>query len=220
MPDTKGFSLGGLSGIIGGFVIAALIPIAFSWFSERQVEVSFDKLDHIQPSNPGSFFKLLDLVGFDLEKNPARSFRVYAGENDNGVTKLRASQLQYRHYYFSRKIRGSLTERDGTVFSVLGFYNDERLVFVHRGPVSGVGTYIVQRFEHADPPGQYFSGYAIFEDQRRETAPDKWITQCPFIMMEEDLAAKKYPTAEKAKERYSFLGSNCVEFKLPPVSRR
>jgi hypothetical protein len=49
----------------------------------------------------------------------------------------------------------------------------------------------------------FYFGYFLTEDYEPGAA-EKTITQCPFVMMEESVAAARYPIAEKAHDVSSF----------------
>jgi len=213
--------MGKLKGTLVGILVAALLGIAgvvVGLLNEAHLELSFDKLKGFDPLNVGSYRHLLTSLRFDISESEPQHFRAYFGENVDTRTTLSAADLIYKKFRFSNRIKGSLfDEKEGKSFAIGGYYNDERLVFSHRGQISGVGIYILERFDEAPP---MYMGYYVAEDVKFEGTKDYWTVQCPIIIIEAKIAAQKYPTAQKARDAFPFLGTLCVEFKLPTALRR
>src|SRR6185503_9228595 len=201
---------------LGVSVALILTAVIVGLLSEAHLEVSFDKLRDFHVTSPSSYTALLTSVKVDVERNEPERFRAYFGENDNGRTSVSRGDVTFKKFLFSSRIRGTFLDKSTkAIFSIAGYYNDRRLVFAHRGPESGVGIYMLERFEPTGITKSLYAGYTIHEDVKFASKNELWITRCPFVMIEESLAAEKYDNPSAAKAAFPLLASNCVEFKLP-----
>jgi len=205
---------------IGAGILVSVVTAVIGFLSAARLEISFGKLRDFEITDLKSYKALGTSVKFDLELSQPREFIAYWAENENGKTVVQKSDVHFKNFKLSSRIEGEITNHfdAGNVnFSIIGYYNSDRLVFSHRGPISGVGVYILDMIQ---PPGfttEAFFGYSIFEDVKVEGQKDIWITKCPFVMIEQS-AAQRYLAVDDAKKAFSLLRAECTEFKMPETN--
>ena len=52
-----------------------------------------------------------------------------------------------------------------TAYAITGYYNSNKIVFSHRGPLQGTGVYILDLIQLDNFTRQIYAGYAIIDDQ-------------------------------------------------------
>jgi hypothetical protein len=203
-------------------IVIALGAVAVTgvvgFLSAAHLEISFDKLRDFDATDLKSYKALGTSVKFDFELSQPREFIAYWGENDSGRTVVRKSNVNFKNFKLSSKIQGAIvdeTKRGPVSFGIVGYYNSERVVFSHRGPISGVGVYILNTFQIGDERIEAYAGHMIVEDIKGDNQNEIWLVQCPFIMLARDLGEKEFPTIEKAQEAFALLKTQCAEFKVP-----
>jgi hypothetical protein len=193
-------------------VLGTLIAGVVGFLNEVHLEVSFDKLKDFKATDLESYTKLGSGVRFDVETAKDQDYVAYWMDNDHGKPKVRSSKISYKNFGLRSRIAGKLVDDDSVEYAITGYYNSNRLLFVHRGPRFGVGTYILDQTQLDDINGNVYVGYGIFED---------WITgavqilKCPFIMIAEPEASSKYPSIDVATKAFPFLGVACKVFPMP-----
>jgi hypothetical protein len=206
---------------VAGGIIVSLVVTTIGFLSAARLEISFDKLKDFDISDLKSYKTLGTSVKFDFQLSEPREFVAFWGENNNGKTVIQTSDVHFKNFKLSSRIEGAITihRPAGDVrFNITGYYNSDRVVFSHRGPISGVGVYILDLYQVANVTGEVFDGYAIFEDVKIEGQNKVWLTQCPFVMIEQPAAAKPYSTIDDAQKAFSSLRTECTEFKMPESS--
>jgi hypothetical protein len=202
--------------IVAG-VVLTLITGVVGFLSAARLEISFDKLKDFQPTDLKSYKALGTSVRFDFEMSNPREFVVFWGEYEDGKTRIRKSDVQFKKFKLSSKIQGEFVDRvdaESISYNIVGYYNSNRIVFSHRGPISGLGIYILNAIQLNGMSGEAYAGYMIVEDIKSLSTQDRWITQCPIVMIQEGASAKKYPTIDAAKAEFPLLQTNCSEFTL------
>jgi hypothetical protein len=206
---------------VAGGVAVSFVGAIVGFLSAARLEISFDKLKDFDITNLKSYAALGTSVKFELQLSEPHDFVAYWGDYENGKTVVQQSDVHFRNFKLSSSVEGNIIDHPkagDVVYNIVGFYNSDRVVFSHRGPISGVGIYILNSYQFQNVPGQVFAGYAIFEDVKVEGKNETWLTQCPFVMVEQSSAAKPFPTLEDAQKAFSLLRTDCTEFKMPESS--
>jgi|GEM_PF-6150884 hypothetical protein len=199
-------------------ILVSLVTAIIGFLSAARLEISFDKLKDFEITDLKSYKALGTSVKFDLQLSEPREFVAFWGENDDGKTVVQKSDVHFKNFKLSSRIEGdiSIGLKPGDVkFNIIGYYNSDRIVFSHRGPINGVGVYILDLFQVRDFDGEIFVGYSIFEDVKGQNKV--WITQCPIVMIQQTAGAKAYSTIEDAQKAFSVLRAQCTEFKMPEL---
>jgi hypothetical protein len=203
-----------------GLAIAVLAVIAGGiggFLSHSYLEIWFDPVEGVQVTNLATWPKLADGLRATFDLTDPQSYRAYYGENaGDGVTEISTAKIVLRNLQLSGRLIGiKQKEVNGKteVYSLSGYSNSERMVLVQRGRKGGIGNFFVQKTQDKDSNIFYF-GYFLTEDYEPGAA-EKTITQCPFVMMEESVAAARYPIAEKAHDKIGMLSSKCKQFQFP-----
>jgi len=200
---------------IGIAVLLGIVTAVVGFLSSARLEISFDKLKNFDPTSLKSYGALGASVKFDFELSQPREFVAYWGENDSGKTVLQQGAVHFNNFKLSSRIEGVISPKADVDYKIVGYYNSDRIVFSHRGPISGVGVYILNVFQIGGLAHEVYVGYVVQEDIKTEGRKDVWMTQCPFVMVEQSDAAKTYATPEAAQKAYPVLRTECSEFKMP-----
>lgn len=200
---------------VGVAILATLITGVVGFLNEVHLEVSFDKLKDFKPTDLESYTKLGTALRVDFETAKDQEYVAYWMDDDNGKPVVRRSKISYKNFGIRSRIAGQLVDDDGAEYAITGYYNSNRLLFVHRGTQSGTGTYILDQTQLDGINGSVYAGYGIFEDQISTGSSAIHILQCPFIMIGEPDASSKYPSIEVATKAFPFLGVACKEFPMP-----
>lgn len=200
-----------------GIAILAVVGGGIGGFlSQAYLEVWFDNVPD---------FKITDLAtwpsiakGFSAKFDVTRPqlYRAYYGENAGDpetTTKISTADFALRTFQITGKVIGSKT-KDGKTYIISGHSNPDHLVLTQRSPFGGVGTYLLKNTRDNNNREFYF-GYFFTEDFKKAGSDELWITQCPFVMMDQSVGIQSYPTADAAKSAFGFLRTKCIEFKLP-----
>ena len=75
------------------------------------------------------------------------------------------------------------------------------------------GTYFLKRTPVGRAPDIFHVGYITAEDTKPNG--DIWVTRCPYVLMEESVADRRYGSIKLAKEGIDFLQTKCTEYPLP-----
>ena len=203
---------------IGIAILGVIITGIVGFVSSAHLEVSFDKLKDFEFTNLKSWAALGTSVRFDYQASEPREFFAFWGDNDQGKTVVRSSTVNFKNFRLVSRIRGVLIDdEDKSTYGITGYYNSKRLTFAHRGPLDGVGVYVLNSVVPKKVEGQVYFGYALWEDDpdpgRVRESP---ILRCPFVMIERTPANfQAYGTVEKAQAAFRFLQTPCVEFNMP-----
>lgn len=200
-----------------GVALAATIITGFvAFLSEVHLEISFDKLKDFNATDLASYARLGAAVRFDLETASPQEFTAYWVDDDEGKPVIRKSDISYKNFHLNNRISGELVDEDDhATFAITGYYNSNRIVFSHRGPISGTGIYILDSVQVDGITAPVYAGYAILEEVKRSGSSETWILQCPFIMIDADAAAKKVASIDAARTTFSFLNGRCTSFNMP-----
>jgi len=201
-------------------VAISLGATIIGFLSAARLEVSFDKLKDFDVTDLKTYKSLGTSVKFDLQLSQPREFVAFFSELEEGKTVVKESDLHFNNFKLSSRIEGKITDhpKEGDViYDIIGYYNTDRVVFSHRGPISGVGVYILNSFQLPHVPGEIFAGYAIFEDIIEGTNKTR-LTQCPFVMVEQLGSIKPYTTTDDARKAFSLLRTDCTVFNVPDQS--
>ena len=203
---------------IGAGVAISLVTVIVGFLSAAHLEISFDKLKDFDPTDLKSYRHLGTSVNFDFELTEPREFIAYWVEDEDGRPIVHTGDVSINNFKLTSKIRGKIVEKIGdeaVPFRIIGYYNSERLVFSHRGPIQGVGVYILNAFQVGEKQVEAYAGYTVFEGIKDPSQNIVSLMQCPFIMVERRSGAKDYSTIEKAKDAFPMLKTQCTEFKVP-----
>jgi hypothetical protein len=206
-----------ISWAIGAGIAISLVTAIVGFLSAAHLEISFDKLKSFDPTDLKSYKLLGTSVKFDFELSQQREFIAYWIEEEERPI-VHRGDMNFNNFKLTSSIRGEIVEKIGSEtipFRIVGYYNSGRLVFSHRGPVHGVGVYILSSFEVGKVMVEAYAGYAIVETVKEGSQNVVSLLQCPFIMIERGEGEKEYPTVEKAQEAFPLLKTQCVEFKAP-----
>jgi hypothetical protein len=202
-------------GALGIAVAATLLTGVVAFLNEVHLEVSFDKLKDFKSTDLESYAKLGTALRFDVESAVAQDFVAYWVDDERGKPIVRKSSISYKNFRLSNRIAGKLIDDDDKQsYAITGYYNSNKIVFSHRGPISGTGVYVLDLVRIDDLPGRTYAGYAII-DEGQSGSRMTTMLQCPFVMIDEDLATKKVVSNEAAIKAFSFLGTACTPFNLP-----
>jgi hypothetical protein len=202
----------GLKALGVAFILVIVGGIA-GFMSSAYLEIWFDTVDGVEASDPSTWHRLAKGLAAKVDFTSPRLYRVYYGENMNDDTRLSTADVKLKNFGITNRLGGIKTKEDGRVFDLLGFSNADNLVLAQRSDGAGLGLFWLK---DARSQGQllYF-GYYIAQDQRRPGETERWVTQCPVVVMTKSNADKSYARAEDAKNAFPFLKTKCVEFKLP-----
>jgi hypothetical protein len=199
--------------VAGGFgtaILAAIVGV----ITTAYVEISFKE--------PGSltldaFKDPRQWMDFHIDLVKPELFHAYYGDNDGtGHTTLRDAKFILRKFVLTQKILGEKIRSDGYSFSVVGFWKNDRIVLAHRGNKSGAqASYMLRIFQVPEISGDIFAGYELAEDFKLDGGGPDWIIKCPFLMLEEDIAARRYSDHTVLLRDFPFLATKCTEFSMP-----
>ena len=202
-------------GAIGIAIAATLIAGIVAFLNEVHLEISFDKLKDFRATDLTSYAKLGTALRFDVETAVAQDFTAFWVDDENGKPILRKSSVSFKNFRLSNRIAGKLIDADDKIgYAITGYYNSNKIVFAHRGPISGTGVYMLDVIPINDIPSLAYAGYAIID----EGDPGSRLTrmmQCPFIMIDEAAASKKINSNDAALKAFPFLGTACILFNVP-----
>jgi hypothetical protein len=200
-----------------GLGVATTISAGVVGFlSEVHLEISFDKLKDFELTNLKTWLSLGTAVRFDLETAANQDFIAYWVDDDQGKPVVRRSTIAYKNFHLNNRIAGKLVDDDDqAAYAITGFYNSEKIVFSHRGPLSGTGVYMLDLIQLDNVTRQIYAGYAIIDDQIIPGSTKFQVLRCPFVMIDETVASKSFPSIDAAKSAFPFLGNACVPFEMP-----
>jgi hypothetical protein len=200
-----------------GLGVAATVSAGVVGFlSEVHLEISFEKLKDFKLMDLSTWGALGTAFNIELETAADQDFIAYWVDDDDGKPVVRKSSIAYKNFHLNNRIAGKLVDDDDkTAYSITGYYNSRKLVFSHRGPQFGTGVHILDLVQLSNITGNIYAGYAIIEDQLGDGGTEYQVLQCPFIMIDETVASKKFPSIDAAKGAFPFLGKSCVPFKMP-----
>jgi len=210
MPSIKQIAL-----IVGGTIAVSIVGAIVAFLNEMHLEVSFDKLKNFKATDVASYADLIRAIKVELEIASDQDFVAYWVDDDSGKPIVRKSDISYKNFRLNNRIAGRLTDQDDRAsYSITGYYNDKRIVFSHRGPISGTGVYILDLIPITGVITPTYAGYEIIEDTVRPGSTQSRLLQCPVVMVAETTAAKAYPSEEVARKAFPILNSACSEFKM------
>jgi hypothetical protein len=193
--------------IVGGIV---------AFLNEVHLEVSFDKLKDFKATDLASYARLGTALKFDLETAEPEEFVGYFVDDDEGKPEIRKVSVSFKNYRLRNRLSGDLMfEDDHSDFAITGYYNNDRIVFAHHGPISGTGVFILDSRQIGLTKAIYV-GYAIVEELKHTGSSETWILQCPFLMIDEASAVEKFGSIEAARTAFPILSTNCTPFAMPP----
>ena len=126
------------------------------------------------------------------------------------------AEIVLRNFELSGKLIGVKRKQVNgktELYSLSGYSNSERMVLVQRGRKGGIGNFFVEKTQDKDSNIFYF-GYFLTEDYE-PGATQKTVTQCPFVMMEESVAAAYYSTPTNASNKIEMLKNKCTQYQFP-----
>jgi hypothetical protein len=201
---------------IGLGVLATISGGVIAFLNEVHLEVSFDKLKDFKATDLESYYKLGTKFRFELETATDQDYVAYWVDDGDGKPIIRQSDISYKNFRLNNRIVGTLVDRDDDAsYAITGYYNTDKMVFSHRGPLKGTGVYIFDLIELDGVYRSIFAGYAIIEDQIKPGSAQYQVLQCPFVMIDQMTALKKFATIEDARKAFPFLGVACAPFKMP-----
>jgi hypothetical protein len=196
------FILGG----IGTTIVATIIGIVTTAY----VEISFKGLSTETLKNPSKW------MDFHIDLVRPEAFHAYYGDNDGGHSALRDASFNLRFFELTKKVLGEKIRPDGYSFSIVGFWKEERIVLDHRGNANGgEGVYVLKSFQIPEISARIFAGYVLPEDWKQTGGSDDWTIKCPFLMLPEDVAQRRYGDRAVLLRDFPFLATKCSEFPMP-----
>ncbi|SRR5258708_2663602 len=200
-------ALGVLATIVGGIV---------AFLNEVHLEISFDKLKDFKVTDLASYVKLGTALRFELETAADQEYIAYWVDDDGGKPIVRKSDISYKNFRLNNRIAGTLVDEDDHAsYAITGYYNSNKIVFSHRGPLHGTGVYLLDLIQLDNITRSIYAGYSIIDDQVERGSAKYQVLSCPFVMIDEAIALKNFPTIEDAKKAFPFLGGECTPFKMP-----
>ena len=207
-------------GVVYG-VLATLFAAIVAFLSEVHLEISFDKLRQFKMSDVSSYSELFTAVTFAAELTTQQEFTAFWVDDDEGKQVVRSSDVLYKNFRLNNRMAGKLIDKDDrAVYSIGGFYNSNRLVFSHRGPISGTGVYILDIIRIDDVISPTYVGYSIMDNVALGSTEIRML-RCPFAMIDKNAAMRKAPDIESARRLFPALRESCAAFNMPgrkPVS--
>jgi hypothetical protein len=201
--------------VFGIAVLATSVAGIVAFLNEVHLEISFDKLKDFRATDLASYAKLGAALKFEIETAGDKEFTAFWVDDDHGKLVVRKSDVSYKDFHFTNRIVGRLIDEDDkTAYAITGYYNDNRVVFSHRGPISGTGVYILDLFPIDDIPGLIYGGYTIFEDVPKSRNIGHAV-RCPFIMVEEAIATNRFTSIDAVRKAFPFLNTACISFEMP-----
>jgi hypothetical protein len=194
--------IGAISGAVAGVLTQASVELSFK--DPRKVK-SYD-----------------EVINFAADLSEPTSFRGYYGEADEDSTFVSEARVMMRYSKLTRRVVGEWTkvsdERNSRIkekiYLIRGFRNDEYMALADfQSATTGAGTYFLKRFAILPGPELIHAGYAIAQDVRSDS--QIWVTQCPYVLIDESLAESRYSTIELAKKGIPFLTKPCSEYQFP-----
>jgi hypothetical protein len=193
-------------GGIGTTILATVIGIVTTAY----VEISFKGLSAATLKDPTQW------LDFHIDLIKPEVFQAYYQDNMEGHSALRDATFTLRFFQLTKKVIGQKVRPDGFTFSIIGFWKDERIVLDHRGDASGgEAVYVLRLFQIPEISGRIFAGYVLPEDWKKSGGGEDWIIQCPFLMLPEEIAHKKYGDRTVLVHDFPFLSTKCTEFVMP-----
>jgi hypothetical protein len=208
MPPVKA----AVTALFGG-VLLSLATAVIGFLNTARLEVSFDKLKDFDPLNLATYKSLGTSIRFDVEISHPEEYTVYSVDIENDSPAAYKSSLSLKNFKLSNRLQGSLTDDRGIIFSVIGFYNSDRIVFSHRGPSRGVGIYLLDAIPVTGMKMPVYLGYQIAENQAVERTREITTTQCPILMLSAS-DGLTIPTVQAAAEKFEILKAGCSRFKM------
>jgi len=203
-------------GAIGVGVLATVTAGIIAFLNEVHLEVSFDKLKDFKVTDLASYVKLATAIRFELATATEQEYIAYWVDDDDGKKVVRRSSISYKNFRLNNRVVGTLVDDDDHAsYAITGYYNSNKMVLSHRGPLMGTGVYILDNIQLDDVTRNIYAGYAIIDNQVKRGSTVYRVVQCPFVMIDETVAGKKFPAIEDAKKTFPFLDEECTPFKMP-----
>jgi hypothetical protein len=203
-------------------VLATLFAALLAFLSEVHLEISFDKLRQFKATDLSSYSELLTAVTLAAELTTQQEFTAFWVDDDQGKHVVRSSDVLYKNFRLNNRMAGKLVDKDDqAAYAISGFYNSNRLVFAHRGPISGTGVYILDVVRMNDVTSPTYLGYSIMDNDVAAGSAVSRMLRCPFAMMEKNAALRKAPDFDAAQRLFPPLREKCAAFSMPggkPVS--
>lgn len=201
-----------------GVAILAVVAGGIGGFlSHAYLEIWFDTVDEVKATDLATWGKIADGLRASFDMTLPHAYRAYYGENaGGGRMEISSADILLRFFSISGKIVGlkkKVINDKPVIYSLAGYANSERMVLTQRGPLGGIGNLFVQKTEDENTDVYYF-GYFLTEDFE-PGATQKTVTQCPFVMMEQTTANRKYPNAAEAAAKIDILKGKCAEYQFP-----
>ena len=201
---------------VGIGVLGTIVAGVVAFLNEVHLEVSFDKLKDFKVTDLASYTKLGTALRIELETAKDQDYVAYWVDDDIGKPVIRSSTISYKNFRLNNRFAGKLVDDDDHAeYAITGYYNSDRLVFTHRGAQSGVGIYILDLIPLDGINANVYAGFAIIDDVVTPGASTYRVLQCPFMMIEQEAAASKYPSIDAAKKAFPFLAGACAPFQMP-----
>jgi len=204
-------------GAIALGILATILGSVVAFLNEVHLEISFDKLKDFKVTDVASYAKLGTALRFELETAADQDYVGYLVDDDNGKPIIRKCNISYKNFRLSSRVVGTLvTEDDDASYAINGYYNSDKIVFSHHGSLQGgTGVYILDLIQLNNVNRSVYAGYSIIDDQVESGSTKYQVLQCPFVMVDEAVALKNFPTVEDAKKAFPFLGGICTPFRMP-----
>jgi|SRR5689334_1930442 len=204
-----------VAAVVGLTLLTTAGAGVIAFLNEIHVEISFDKLKDFEPSHLESYAKLVKALHMQFELASQQEYVAFWVDDDSGKQIVRKSAIAYKNFRLNNRLAGTLvSDDDKAVFVITGYYNDDRIVFSHRGPISGTGIYILDLVPLDGVTAPTYAGYGIFEDTIVPGSNKYHLLQCPFVMINDDVAAKRFPSEDAARKAFPILNNACAEFKM------
>ena len=73
-----------------------------------------------------------------METAADQDFVAYWTDDDKGKPIIRKSTISYKNFHLNNRIAGKLVDEDDkAAYAITGYYNSNKIVFSHRGPLHG-----------------------------------------------------------------------------------
>jgi len=200
-----------------GIAILAVIAGGIGGFlSQAYLEVWFENVPEFKITDLSTWPSVAKGISAKFDVTKPLLYRAYYGENAGDpemTTKISRADFALRIFQITGKVIGSKT-KEGMTYHISGHSNPDHLVLTQRSPRGGVGAYFLKNTRDSNNREFYF-GYFLTEDFKKAGSDELWVTQCPFVMMDQSVGIQSYPTEDAAKSAFGFLRTKCMEFKLP-----
>lgn len=210
-------TLKGALSTLGVAVLAVIAGGIGGFLSHAYLEIWFDPIEGVKLTDFATWDKIPEGLRASFDLTEPQSYRAYYGENaGGGITEVSTADMVLRNFELSGKLVGvKRKEINGKteVYTLSGYANSERMVLVQRGRKGGIGNFFLEKTQDINNNFFYF-GYFLTEDYE-PGATQKTVTQCPFVMMEQSVAARYYPTSAEASAKIGILKNKCTQYPFP-----